>query len=62
MARIRESMGGCTGGGSQMKEEVPICDGCGKPWVGPAKNDRCWCDPSPSYHYEEIEVPEEDPK
>ena len=36
--------------------EVPICNDCGKPHYGRLKKeDRCCCDTSGNFHYEEIE-------
>lgn len=39
-----------------MKARVPVCNACGKPHYGRTKaTDRCCCDTSGNYHYEEIE-------
>ena len=39
-----------------MKEKtkilVTICDECGRPWTDAPKEERCWCDGSPSSHEE----------
>ncbi len=43
-------------------EIIFVCNGCGKPWTGAKKEDRCWCDPSPSYHEEERLIVESEAK